>query len=185
MTNVGIGMLSSRISQKRVNLRRTFETLLREHPLLSHRFKEAVPLETAHGFGLPLGSAKRSISGSRLLLAGDAAGLIDPFTGEGIGNAIRSGRIAADHIISCFKAGDFSSSFNLQYDKAIYGKMWREFKTSSLLQRLCRSERLFNWIVRKANQRADIHDLLIDALAHVDQKRRLTRPGFYFKLLFS
>jgi hypothetical protein len=138
----------------------------------------AIPVSTVVEAAGPAVAEPRPVSTDVLELAFNAASC-----------AVRAGsvqsRIAADHIISCFKAGDFSSSFNLQYDKAIYGKMWREFKTSSLLQRLCRSERLFNWIVRKANQRADIHDLLIDALAHVDQKRRLTRPGFYFKLLFS
>jgi len=39
------------------------------------------------GYGLPLGSKKRVLSGDRYMLVGDAASLIDPFTGEGIGNA--------------------------------------------------------------------------------------------------
>ena len=38
----------------------------------------------------------RGIIGSRVLLSGDAAGFVDPFSGEGIPYAIRSGQIAAD-----------------------------------------------------------------------------------------
>jgi hypothetical protein len=87
--------------------------------------------------------------------------------------------------VACFEKGDFSASFNKQYDTAIYGKMWRELSTSRILQRLCRNERLFNWIVNKANRHSAVHNVLVDALAHADQKRQLTRPGFYFRLLFS
>jgi flavin-dependent dehydrogenase len=50
---------------------------------------------------LPLGSKKRVISGNNFLLTGDAASLIDPFTGEGIGNAMYSGMLAAAHIQNC------------------------------------------------------------------------------------
>ncbi len=49
------------------------------------------------GSGLPLGSKRRKLAGERYLLTGDAAYLIDPFTGEGIGNALYTGRIAAEH----------------------------------------------------------------------------------------
>jgi flavin-dependent dehydrogenase len=35
-----------------------------------------------------LGSEKRKLSGNRFLLPGDAASLIDPFSGEGIGNTV-------------------------------------------------------------------------------------------------
>ena len=60
-------------------------------------------------------------------LSDDAAALIDPLTGEGIGNAIRSGRIAAEHIISAFNKTVFDAHFNKQYDKVIYQKMGKEW----------------------------------------------------------
>ena len=149
------------------------------------RFRDAKPLETAKGYGLPLGSKKRKISGDRFLLLGDAASLIDPFTGEGIGNAIRSGRVAANHIIGAFRVNDFSASFNTAYDKEIYTRMWPELKVSRALQNLCRYPRLFNSVVRKANKSQYIHDLLIDALAHSKKKKSLLHPSFYYHLLFK
>ena len=94
--NVGIGLLSSFISKKSVNLKEIFQKQLKEHPAFQERFKDAVPIETIKGYGLPLGSAMKQISGNRFLLLGDAASLIDPFSGEGIANGIRSGRLAAD-----------------------------------------------------------------------------------------
>jgi geranylgeranyl reductase family protein len=182
--NVGIGMLSSVISRKKINLKENLHQLLTTHPLLKERFHRARPIEIVKGFGLPLGSQKRKISGDRTLLVGDAAGLIDPFTGEGIGNAIRSGRVAADHIKNCFASNDFSAAFNRQYDNEIYRRMWGEFKISKSLQGLSRSPRLFNFVVRKASQSNSIQQLLIDALDHIGKKKLLTRPGFYYRLLF-
>ena len=54
-----------------------------------------MPLEKPKGWILPFGSIRRENHGEGFLLLGDAAGLVDPFTGEGFGNAMESGRIAA------------------------------------------------------------------------------------------
>lgn len=47
------------------------------------------------GHIVPVGGVKRSLHSQRVLLAGDAAGFVDAFLGEGIAYAIRSGQIAA------------------------------------------------------------------------------------------
>jgi menaquinone-9 beta-reductase len=184
--NVGIGMLSSAISKKKINLKEVLQQLITTQPHLQERFKNAKALETVKGYGLPLGSKKRNISGDRFLLAGDSAGLIDPFTGEGIANAIRSGRIAATHTMAAFKANDFSEPFNKNYDKEIYAKMWKEFKISTLLQKLTTYPRLCNLIVKKAGSVRYIQQLLVQGLASVDKRKSiLTNPRFYFNLFLS
>ena len=47
---------------------------------------------------IPAGGIKRNIVSSRVVLSGDAAGFVDPFCGEGIAYAVRSGQIAAEII---------------------------------------------------------------------------------------
>ena len=49
-----------------------------------------------HGHPIPLYTRREPISTPRTLLVGDAAGLVDPFSGEGIRFAIKSGRLAAE-----------------------------------------------------------------------------------------
>jgi menaquinone-9 beta-reductase len=132
-----------------------------------------------------LGSKLRNISGERFLLTGDAASLIDPFSGEGIGNAIRSGRVAAEHILTCFDQQNFSAEYNLAYDKEIYRRMWKELKVSHSLQKLCRYPWLFNFVVKKGNQSKYLKQFLVEALANVEIKRLLTRPAFYYRMLFK
>lgn len=173
--NVGIGMLSSAVSKKKVNLKTTLQNLIKTHPQLKERFKNATPLETIKGYGLPLGSKKRNISGERFLLTGDAAALIDPFSGEGIANAIRSGRVAAEHAIKCFEEKNFSAVYNKAYDKEIYRRMWNEFKISTTLQKITNYPRIFNFVINRVNNSKRLQGFLIEALANVEQKKKVLR----------
>ena len=54
------------------------------------------------GHHLPTLTSKTRVSGDRVLLVGDAAGLVEPFTGEGISFACQSARIAADCLLEAF-----------------------------------------------------------------------------------
>ena len=173
--NVGIGMLSSAVSKKKVNLKTTLQNLIKTHPQLKDRFKDAKPLETIKGYGLPLGSKKRNISGERFLLTGDAAALIDPFSGEGIANAIRSGRVAAEHAINCCKEKNFSAVYNKAYDKEIYRRMWNEFKISTKLQKITKYQWLFNFVINRVNNSKRLQSFLIEALANVEKKKKVLR----------
>jgi geranylgeranyl reductase family protein len=173
--NVGIGMLSSVVAKQKVDLKKVLQKLITTHPNIKERFKNAKPLETIKGYGLPLGSKKRNISGERFLLTGDAAALIDPFSGEGIANAIRSGRVAAEHTIQCFKQNDFSAIFNKAYDKEIYRRMWNEFKISKTLQRITNYPWLINFVINRVNNSKRLKSFLIEALANVDQKKKVLR----------
>ncbi len=183
--NVGIGVLSSVVSKRKLNLRELLVHILSTDARFKERFRSANPLETIKGFGLPLGSKQRKLSGHRYLLTGDAASLIDPFSGEGIANAIRSGRVAASHIMNAFERQDFSSAFNLEYDREVYKRMWKELKLSHGLQHLCRYPFLFNFVVKKANSSPVARQFLIDSLANVEKKKLLLRPGFYWRMLFG
>ncbi|MEP7252336.1 MAG: geranylgeranyl reductase family protein [Ginsengibacter sp.] len=183
--NVGLGMLSKDVSRKKINLKEKLTELLKNHPNLKERFRDAKPLENIQGYGLPLGSVKRSISGERFLLLGDAAGLIDPFTGEGIANAIRSGRVAASHIIKAFEQNRFDADFNKQYDKEIYYKMWTEFRFGHSMQKLFRHPRIINFVVKKANKNKSVQFMLSAMLNNFDMKKELVKPSFYFKLFFT
>ncbi|CAN5191687.1 geranylgeranyl reductase family protein [soil metagenome] len=184
--NVGLGILSSAVAKNKINLKEKLTEVLKSDPVFKERFKNAEPLETIKGYGLPLGSKKRKLSGSRFLLTGDAASMIDPFSGEGIGNAIRCGRVAAEHIQKCFAEDNFSSEFNLQYDREIYRRMWNELRVSRMLQQLLKHPWLYNLIVRKANKNKYLKQFVTEALADVDTKKKLiVSPLFYLRVLFG
>ncbi|SEN59522.1 geranylgeranyl reductase family [Roseovarius tolerans] len=53
---------------------------------------------------LPFGDVRKVPGRGAVLLAGDAAGLVDPVTGEGIGHALHSGQLAAQAAIDALAA---------------------------------------------------------------------------------
>jgi flavin-dependent dehydrogenase len=67
----------------------------------------------------PLARAPLPPVGERLLLVGDAARVVEPFTGEGIYYALASGALAADAII----AGDLPS-YAAKHRELYRGRLW-------------------------------------------------------------
>jgi geranylgeranyl reductase family protein len=61
----------------------------------------------SRGHRVPLGGQFVRCHAPRAVLVGDAAGVVDPFTAEGIYYAIRSGQIAAEEIAQAFQRGAF------------------------------------------------------------------------------
>lgn len=67
------------------------------------------------GHHLPSGASTARPGRGAVLLAGDAAGLVDPITGEGIGWAILSGQRAGEAAIAAVQAGAPSRAFEHYY----------------------------------------------------------------------
>jgi geranylgeranyl reductase family protein len=178
--NVGIGMLSETISRYNINLKETMRRIIHKHPDISSRFANARPLELPRGFGLPLGSRRLPVSSHRLLLVGDAASLIDPFTGEGIGYAMTSGRLAAETARSL---RDYSEASLKSYDALLWSKIGTELSTSYQLQQLLRFPSLFNRVVNKANRNPRVHHLIREMIEEPDKKKAWYNPLFYLRFI--
>jgi geranylgeranyl reductase family protein len=183
--NVGVGMRSDYVGKKRINLKTELNNIIQKYPQLSERFKNAEPVDDIRGYGLPLGSKKRAISGDNYMLIGDAASLIDPFTGEGIGNAILSGYTAAQQAKEAIESKNFSGTALKKYDEAIYRRLGDELSLSYRMQKLVKYPWLFNFVVRKANRNKVLRETIMVMFEDIDIRDRLRKPSFYFKLLFS
>lgn len=134
--NVGYGMVSSLLAQKQHNLRDLFKKLIETDPLLAPRFAAAEPLEKPIGWGLPLASRRRPASGEGWLLLGDAASLVCPTSGEGIGTGMMSGYIAAHFLARACMVGDYSPAQFRNYDKEIYRRLEEEIRLFRIMMRM-------------------------------------------------
>ncbi len=86
--SIGIGGLKPRPGELQAVLERVMQ-----------RFGIPVQRQASHGHPVPIYVQGEKLGTRRSLLVGDAAGLVDPFTGEGIRFAIKSGRLAAQAIL--------------------------------------------------------------------------------------
>ncbi|RSK35498.1 geranylgeranyl reductase family protein [Hymenobacter metallilatus] len=134
--NVGFGMLSEDIAREKVDLKQVLNELLATHPTLEPRFRQARRVSPLQGFGLPLGGARRPLTGFRVLLCGDAAALIDPLQGHGIDKAVISGMLAAEQARRCCQTQDFSPAFLQQYAQAVHQRLGRELRFRYRIMRL-------------------------------------------------
>lgn len=121
--NVGLGLQSALIAKNNIDLKKIMEDLIQNDPVLRDRFTNATPLESMQGYGLPLASLQKKIAGDGWLLTGDAASLIDPTTGEGIGPGMLSGYIAAHFIQQAIQKNDFSANTFKHYDREVYKRL--------------------------------------------------------------
>jgi geranylgeranyl reductase family protein len=90
-------------------------------------------VENLRGHHLPLRATGSPIARGQIALVGDAAGLIDPLSGEGIHMAFASGRLAAEHAMR-YLAADTTSM--VSYERAVDEELQPELDISRRLQEL-------------------------------------------------
>lgn len=183
--NVGLGMRSDHLSQRKFNLREGLQAVIDEHPHLRERFKNAELDGKVTGYGLPLGSKNRRISGEGFMLIGDAGHLIDPLSGEGIGNAIYSGAIAAEQAQACLSANDFSAKTLRAYDVRVERVLGKEMQLSYQLQKMLSIPWLVNLLANRVARNRSLIDLI--SLMYIDQdvRKKALNPIFLIKLLLG
>jgi geranylgeranyl reductase family protein len=145
LANVGYGILSSVASKHNYNIKEIFTELIKTDPVLQSRFAKAVPLDIVSGWGLPFASLRRKCSGDGWLLVGDAASMISPTTGEGIGTGMQTGFIAAKFIKRAVEQKEYNSITFKNYDREIYKRMEDDIKLFNLSMWF--SPKMMGWVM--------------------------------------
>jgi flavin-dependent dehydrogenase len=107
----------------------------------SGRVPEGMPLEPFKGHAYVVRrQAPRRLHGGRFCLVGDAAGLARDMSGEGIGPAIRSGRMAAEAVTALLRGGvplaGYARAIRARYGSGELG--WLQRRLSALPDALAR-----------------------------------------------
>lgn len=183
VTNVGIGMVMSLMDKQGKKLKAMQKDVIENHPIFSPRFKDAKFVEgSGKGWQLPFGSPRkgadmqpRRMAGNNIRLVGDAASLVDPFSGEGVGNALLSGKLASDHIIE-------QRPYD-EYQKEIWEVLGPELTNSLRMQNMSRKKWLINWFVGKASKKPEIQEMMTEMIASKETQENLHSPLFMIKTL--
>ena len=144
--NVGAGVSTKTLSRTGRNLKDFFDRFLEEPEIVRH-LGSAEPEEPAKSWSLKMGmwGAKRYAQG--LMTVGDAASMIHPISGEGVGYAIESGRLAAAWAHEARSRTDYSASLLSGYGRQLRRKRSREhlsgYALTNLVPNLAMLEPLF------------------------------------------
>ena len=125
------------------DLRRLHHQLLREDPQVKRAVGPGAEILKMQGAWLRLGGVRPSYF-DHLLLVGDAAGQIDPLTGEGIQYAMDAAELAAQTLDEAFAAGDFSAGFLRRYEDRWMRAFGRDFYWS---QKIADMQTRYPWLL--------------------------------------
>ncbi len=183
VVNVGIGMVMGLLDKQKKKLKALQADVIANHPMFKDRFAEAKMIPgSAKGWQLPFGSPRKksskqprrsSMNGIRLV--GDAASLIDPFSGEGVGNALVTGEMAARHITE-------KRPF-IEYQDEVWKVLGPELINSYRMQKLSRKSWLLNWFVGKAERKPVLQEMMTEMIASKEAQENLHSPWFMVKTL--
>ncbi|WP_238500483.1 NAD(P)/FAD-dependent oxidoreductase [Streptosporangium sp. KLBMP 9127] len=147
--NVGFGMLLPRLRATGLPGREVLHGRLAE--LLPH-----LPARDLRAHHLPLSPGRPRPGTGRVLLAGDAAGLINPLTGEGIYYALLSGRLAGESAVQA--AGDPLPA----YRRGLRKHLGRHLRTTDVLARAAQSPSFIDAAIDVAARHRKVFDLLVE-----------------------
>ncbi len=133
--NLGICEIES-INNKRngkLNFKKVYESyvqILKENKVIPNSLK----IGKIKGAALPIRPLEKTYA-DRVILCGDAAGLINPSTGAGIDYAMSSGKIAANVIADALGAGDTTEKYLSRYQTIWKKDFGRDIQTLLRVQK--------------------------------------------------
>lgn len=141
--NVGYGEILRDTPLSRTHLEQRLHALLpdaRPTSLRAHR--------------LPLSTGRPPVAHGRVLLAGDAAALINPLTGEGIFYAVASGALAG--------AAAVGPDPGRSYERALRARLGRHLRHTDFAAALTRTPRMIDAAVAAAGRDQRVFDTLVE-----------------------
>jgi flavin-dependent dehydrogenase len=195
--NVGIGMLISEHKKlkadKKKSIKRIQKWVINEHPRFKERFAEATLVPGSEkGWQLPFGSPRkknpspfqpRRTAMAGAMCVGDAASLVDPFSGEGIGNALLSAKLTSTIFDKDLHKDGFSEDCADKYMQQLWEDLGSELKNSKTLQKVMKWKMLTNWFVKKASKKEEIGVMMSEMIASKESQKKLWSPWFLMKTL--
>jgi flavin-dependent dehydrogenase len=157
--NIGCGVFFDSATPQTTQLR----LLVERHPYLRRILKNARQVGPIKGHPLRT-DFSRSLSGEdHILVVGEAAGLVNPITGEGIDYALESAQLAADAILKGWHIGTPTAAIQDNYRTALDRKFHIPFMLGHLFQRLYFRNGVFDKILRRVQYKPYLQRIVVEA----------------------
>ena len=181
--NVGIGAYSRDVHRLGLHLESMLERFVALSPDARSRLAEGRRAGPIHGFPLRADAPDVQPFTAHVLVAGEAAGVVSPLTGEGIGPALRCGRLAAEHALEALERGDFSARSLAAYGHAFHRLFDRPHRAARRLRALITRPFILDRVIARADADAAYGRMLYEILAGAAEPGVALRPGAILKLL--
>jgi len=182
--NVGLGLFPPQRHDRCGHLGQLLNDFLSRLPEMRQRFRHARLVSRVQAHPLRIDYPHNPVHGPGFLLVGEAAGLVNPITGEGIDLAMESGEIAAAVAGDALRRGDVSTKVLRRYEQALR----RRF--ASLFIGLCRIRhwvmhpRALNILIAKAARRPGLATTIAGIVQGTMSPWTVLSPRTWWYILF-
>lgn len=159
-----------------------FDAALHAYPAMRDRMSTATRVTPVRGVG-PLARRVRRVYGNGFVLVGDAAGFFDPFTGEGIYDALRGGELAAEAVGDALERGDTLASGLAGYARARRAEFASKRRAAWLVQAFVRSPRLMDYAIARIAARPGVSSTMTGVLGDYHEAGVVLSPRFLWQTL--
>ncbi len=173
--NVGV-VVNRRELPRGEDPRQSLWLMARRMPGLGDRLGDARLAAPPRCLG-PLAFRAAALAKPGALLVGDAAGFLDPFTGEGIYAALRSAELAAHCVLSGWSSDGPRPDALAEYARAWTREFAPKFRFATHLQRVIRRPACADWLVAVLSRRPGLVATLLQATGDLIPPRDLSLWG--------
>jgi flavin-dependent dehydrogenase len=182
LTNVAFVAPSKSVAQRGVTIDTYVMEGLAAIPAIAEKLRGAEPVGTIRGVG-PMAHHARQVAGDGFLLVGDAAGFLDPFTGDGISEALQGALLAAPIAAAALHAGDCSAQHLAPYCIAHRQTFAARRQLGWLVQAFIANPALMNYATARLAHRPALAATLSGALSGLRPAEDALSPRFLTQLL--
>lgn len=182
LTNVAFVADAAVVSGRDGPLERFFEGGLARLPAVATKLAGAERVGGIRGVG-PMARRARRTAGDGFLLVGDAASFLDPFTGEGIYEALRAAHLAAPVASAALRAGDVSAATLTPYRAARRRAFFAKRQVCWLVQGFVHAPALLDYAAARLDRRPALGRTLAGVLGDFRPAQQALSPVFLARLL--
>jgi flavin-dependent dehydrogenase len=182
LVNVAYVTDSAAITDRAGPLEALFEQGLAGIPEIADKLAAAERVGGIRGVG-PMAHRARRVAGDGFLLVGDAASFLDPFTGDGVYEALRGATLAAPIADAALRAGDISAGRLAPYRAARRRAFWARRQVAWLVQGFISSPVLMDYATARLDDRSSLAMSLAGVLSGLHPARHALSPLFLARLL--
>ncbi len=161
--NIGAGFIRTGKREHHQSTQTAFNNFI-QSPTMKTLLSGAEQVGALKSFPIRTDFATARTFAERVLLVGEAAGLVNPLTGDGIDFALESGKIAAQHIGHMLRLGDVSASQMQTYDTMLRQRYQNLFRFSGQVSRFSLNRRALDVLVPLAAVRPRLPEVLVNIL---------------------
>jgi flavin-dependent dehydrogenase len=182
LVNVTVVAPDRTVAQRTGSIDSLFDELMTRLPHAAWKLEGAERVGGIRGVG-SMGVTAGHITGDGYLLVGDAAAFLDPFAGEGVYEAIRSGLLAAPIASAALRSGDVSTETLRPYRTARRRAFGTKRAVSWIVQGFINTPPAMNYVTARLARREDLGLTLSGVLGNIRPATQALSPVFLARLL--